>query len=207
MSTDNMQMFATRGYAVLLPNAPQHLGTPMTDLMKTVIPGVDKAVELGIADPEKIGVMGISYGGYSTLALIVQTTRFKAAVMINGYGDLLGHYGQLKSDGTSYGLPNMETGQGLMGGTPWEYRSRYVENSPIFYLDKVQTPILIISATEDSAVSDFLGDQVFVALRRLGKEAAYAKYIGEDHGPLYWSYANQVDYLNRITQWFDEHLK
>ena len=59
----NMQLFATRGYAVLLPDAPLHLGTPMFDLAKTVLPGVDKAIELGIADPNRLGVMGHSFGG------------------------------------------------------------------------------------------------------------------------------------------------
>ena len=77
----NMQLLATRGYAVLLPDSPQHDGgSPMADLAKTVLPGVNKVIEMGIADPERLGVMGHSGGGYSTLALIVQTKRFKGAV-------------------------------------------------------------------------------------------------------------------------------
>lgn len=203
----NGQMFATRGYVVLQPDAPQSEGTPMVDLMKTIMPGVDKAVDLGIADPDRIGVMGQSYGGYSVFSLIVQTTRFKAAAAVSGVADLVGLYGQMSPDGATYGQPGLEHGQFLLGGSPWSHRNLYIENSPIFYLDRVNTPILIIHGSEDSASSVFHGDEEFVDLRRLGKEVSYAKYMGEDHAPGNWSYANQIDFLNRIVEWFDGHLK
>jgi len=81
--TDNMQLFATRGYAVAVTDAPQQLATPMVDLAKTILPGVDKVIEMGIADADRIGVWGHSYGGYSAFSLIVQTQRFKAAVAVS----------------------------------------------------------------------------------------------------------------------------
>lgn len=202
----NLQLLATRGYAILLPDAPQNLGTPMADLAKTVLPGINKAVELGIADPERLGVMGVSYGGYSTLALIVQTKRFKAAVMEDGTGDLMAAFGTMRKDGSAFGTSITEQGQGLIGGTPWEYRDRYIENSPIFYLDKIETPLLIVHGGEDPTVPPYLGDEVYVGLRRLGKEATYAKYEGEGHEPNFWSYANQLDFCKRVITWFDKHL-
>ncbi|MGC2370731.1 MAG: prolyl oligopeptidase family serine peptidase, partial [Candidatus Sulfotelmatobacter sp.] len=97
--------------------------------------------------------------------------------------------------------------QGLMGGTPWEFRDRYIENSPIFYFDRVDTPLLIIHGSSDDAVESFLGDEVFVALRRLGKQVEYAKYAGEGHDPAAWRYSNQVDFSNRIIDWFDKWLR
>jgi len=203
----NMQLFATRGYAVLLPDAPLKLATPMSDLAKTVLPGVDKVIELGIADPDRLGVLGHSYGGYSALSLIVQTKRFKAAMAADGYADQVGAYGQMAKDGTAFGISSAEQGQGLMGGTPWEFRSRYIENSPIAYLDRVETPLLIVHGTEDTTVRPHLSDQVFVGLRRLGKEVVYVKYVGEGHSPLYWNYANQLDYTRRMVDWFEQHLK
>jgi dipeptidyl aminopeptidase/acylaminoacyl peptidase len=109
--------------------------------------------------------------------------------------------------GDAFGVANLEQGQGLMGGTPWEYRDRYIENSPIFFLDRVETPLLIVHGKEDTAVASFLGDEVFVGLRRLGKEVEYAKYKGEGHSPIYWSYANQLDFCNRMIGWFDKYLK
>jgi dipeptidyl aminopeptidase/acylaminoacyl peptidase len=201
----NLQLLATRGFAVLFPDVPLRVGTPMQDLTKTVLPGVDKIVELGIADSQRIGVMGWSYGGYSTLALIVQTTRFKAAVMGAGLGNLFSMYGQMSKQGTSWAIAWAEEGQGRMGGSPWEFRERYIENSPIFYLDRVQTPLLIVHGTLDRGNSSYLSDEIFVGLRRLGKEVTYAKYEGEGHGIL--AFANQTDWCNRVIAWFDQHLK
>ena len=203
----NLQLLATRGYAVLLPDAPQHPGTPMVDLAKTVLPGVDKIIDMGIADPDRLGVMGHSYGGYSVLSLIVQTKRFRAALEADGLGDLISAYGQMQRDGTSFQTSITEQGQGLMGGTPWQFRERYIENSPLFYFDRVETPLLIVHGAKDEAVAPFLGDQVFVALRRLGKEVEYAKYEDEDHSPTVWSYSNQMDFCNRMIEWFDRHLR
>ena len=204
----NMQLLATRGYAVLLPDAPQQLGTPMLDLAKTVLPGVNRAIELGIADPDRLAVMGHSYGGYSTLCLIVQTGRFKTAISIAGDSDLFGSYAEMQENASAYGVAIAEHGQGAMGGTPWERRERFIENSPFFYFDRIQTPLLIIQGSTDTAVAPFLSDQIFVALRRLGKEAAYAKYEGEGHSPAQeWSYEHQVDLSYRMIRWLDEHLK
>jgi dipeptidyl aminopeptidase/acylaminoacyl peptidase len=203
----NGQLLSTRQYAVLCADSLQKEGTPMLDLAKSVLPAVNKVVEMGIADSEKMGVMGQSYGGYSTLSVIVQTKRFKAAVMSDGTGDLIGEYGEMGKDGSAFGVSLLEQGQGLMGGTPWEFRDRYIENSPMFYLDRVETPLLIIHGAEDSSVASFLGDQVFVGMRRLGKEVEYAKYQGEGHSALYWTYANQMDCIKRVIEWFDRYLK
>jgi len=203
----NMQLFATRDYAVLTPDSPQQLGTPMIDLAKTVLPAVSKIIEMGIADPDRLGVMGHSNGGYSTLGLIVQTTRFKAALEADGMADLLGEYGEMDSSGTAFGTSNLERGQDALGGTPWEVRERYIENSPVFYLDRVETPLMIVHGSKDTAVAQFLGDEIFVDLRRLGKEVEYAKYQGEEHSPNYWSFANQVDFCDRMVAWFDRFLK
>jgi dipeptidyl aminopeptidase/acylaminoacyl peptidase len=204
---ENLQVFASRGYAVLLADSRLHVGTPVLDLLKTVMPGVDRMVELGVADPARIGVMGHSYGGYSALALLTHSRRFKAAVVRAGIGDLIGAYGGLSPTGTNYLLPWAEQGQGRMGGTPWEVRERYIENSPIFYLDGVEAPVLLIHGAADHGVPPFLADQVFSGLRRLGKRVEYARYAGESHSEEGWSLPNQVDYLTRVVAWFDRYLK
>lgn len=200
----NPQLFATRGYAFFAPDAPQKLGTPMLDLAKTVLPGINKVIEMGIADPERLGIMGHSYGGYSTLALLVQTRRFKAAMEADGMADLIGEYGEMEKDGTVFGTSS-ETGQQLLGGSPWQVRDRYIENSPIFSFDRLDTPLLILHGGDDRAVAPFLGDEIFVALRRLGKVVTYAKYEGESHVPS--AYENQLDIGNRIIEWFGRYLK
>jgi len=204
---ENLQILATRGYAALLPDTPMHGNNPMSDLLKTVIPAVDRAVELGIADPDRLGVMGHSYGGYSTLSLIVQTTRFKAAVDSAGPGDLISDYAIMDEKGSSWAIGWAETGQGRMGGTPWQFRDRYIENSPFYYLDRVQTPLLIIQGGLDKTVPREQADAVFVAMRRLNKEVTYANYAGEEHWEGTWGMPNVQDYWNRVLDWFDKHLQ
>jgi dipeptidyl aminopeptidase/acylaminoacyl peptidase len=167
------------------------------------MPGVDRAVDLGIADPERLGVMGHSYGGYSTLSLIVQTTRFKAAVDSAGPANLVSFYGVMHKSGGAGGIGWSETGQGGMIDTPWQVRDRYIENSPLFYLDRVETPLLIVQGTLDLITPQ--SDEVFVALRRLGKEVVYAKYAGEDH----WEVRGALPtrrLLEQVIGWFDAHL-
>jgi ELWxxDGT repeat protein len=203
----NMQLLATRGYAILLPDIPLGVGSPMRDMAKAVLPGVNKVIDMGIADPARLGVMGHSFGGYSTLSLIVETTRFKAAIAASGFADLIGNYGAMRRDGTAFGISIEEQGPGSLGGPPWEVRDRYIANSPVFYFDRIETPLLIVQGTEDTVVASFLGDEVFVDLRRLGKQVEYVRYEGEGHSPLNWKYTNQVDFCNRVIAWFDVHLK
>lgn len=203
----NAVLLATRGFVVFMPDAPQHLGTPMLDLAKTVLPGINKVVEMGIADPKRLGLIGHSYGGYSVLSLLVQTPRFAAAVASAGTGNLISAYGQMNAQGAAFQTSIAEHGQGLMGMPPWEARDRYVENSPFFYLNRIETPLLIAHGGADTTVASFLSDETFVGMRRLGKETVYVKYPGEGHSPLSWSYANRLDFCSRVIAWFERYLK
>jgi dipeptidyl aminopeptidase/acylaminoacyl peptidase len=198
----NMQLLSSRGYAVLLPDSPLGIGTPAEDLAKTVLPAIDKTIDIGIADPDRLGIMGLSYGGYSTLALLVQTTRFKAAVMDVGSGNLSSAYGVMLKSGAPFGVNWAEEGQGRMGGPPWQFPERYIQNSPVFYLDKVHTPVLINQGGMD--LSPFQSDEIFVGLRRLGKKVEYVRYEYEGHG--IELYSNRIDYWNRVIAWFGSHL-
>jgi dipeptidyl aminopeptidase/acylaminoacyl peptidase len=200
----NLQLLATRGYAVLLPDVREEREYGMSSIAKSVMPGITKLVELGIVDPERIGIMGHSGGGYATLALLVETDRFKAALEASGFADYIGMYGQMDRDGIAW--PADEIGRSL-GGPPWQFPFSYLSNSPIFYLDRIKTPLLIVHGTEDEAVSSSLGNQLFVGMRSLGKEVQYAQYDGESHVLRDWSYANQVDLCRRMLGWFESHLK
>jgi dipeptidyl aminopeptidase/acylaminoacyl peptidase len=202
---DDLQILATRGYAVLLPDMPQGMATPMADLAKDALPGIDKVVEMGIADANKIGVMGASYGGYATLALIVQSHRFKAAVAGAVVSDLVSYYLSMDKSGTTWTIGWSEKGQGKMLGTPWEHWDRYIENSPIRHLDRIQTPLLLVEGKLDWRPPS-QSEEVFVGLRRLRKEVVLVRYGGEEHWPGAFSQANLIDYWNRVLQWFDGHL-
>lgn len=201
----NAQLFATRGYAVLYADAPWKKDEQAISLVKTVLPGVNKVIEMGIGDPERVGVMGHSGGGYSTLSLITQTKRFKAAVEVSGYGDLVGSYGMMRSDGSASLYMTVET---LLGeGGPWQNPRTFVESSPIFHLDRITTPLLILHGSKDGDVASFLGDEMFVDLRKLGKRVEYARYENEAHVPSDWSYADQYDAATRVLAWFDKYLR
>src|SRR5206468_6285999 len=117
------------------------------------------------------------WGGVNgALALIVQTQRFKAAVDVGGMTNLVDLY--LQQGEVSLGRPTsdgMDEIEHYIGGTPWQFRDRYLENSPLFYLDRVVTPLLMMQSGEGGRIPGFSGDQAFIALRKLGKEAEYAK--------------------------------
>src|SRR5260370_7425611 len=91
-----------------------------------------------------------------------------------------------------------------IGGTPWQFRDRYIENSPAFYLDRVVTPLLVVQTAQASSIPAFLGDQTFVALQRLGKEVEYAKY--ESDGDSFNPYPTQLDFCNRLPACFATYL-
>jgi dipeptidyl aminopeptidase/acylaminoacyl peptidase len=198
----NWQLLATRGYAVLQPDSVIHVGTPMQDLVKSILPGINKVIALGVADPARIGVFGHSYGGTNALVLVTQSRRFKAAVCYAGYGDLLSHYGEMFEKGDAMWIEWTEQRGDKMGGTPWAYRDRYIENSPFTYLDRVSTPILMIHGANDHPETSI--EATFVGLRRLGKVATYVRYAGEGH--VIEGYENKIDSTNRILKWFDQYL-
>ena len=202
---DNMQLLATRGFAVLTPDLPVRSESVPTDLLKMVMPGVDRAVELGYADPERLGVMGHSFGGFAVVSLITQTTRFKAAVSCSGFGDLVSSYGHMAANGHAEDVESLEDGYMKLGGPPWVRSQQYIEQSPVFHLDRVGTPLLMLIGSLDYVPPANFGE-VFVGLRRLGKEAEFAIYEGEGHWAGGWGFANAVDYCDRIIDWFDTHI-
>lgn len=194
--TFNMHVLATRGYAVLYPDVPVRTGATMTDVLRAVMPGVDAAIEQGFADPDRLAVMGQSYGSYNTLALITQTTRFKAAVITAAvlHPDLVADY--LRSTGY------YEQGQGNMGGSVWEFPDRYVENSPIYRFDRIETPVLIGQGELDGDLVP--AEAIFTALQRLEKPVEYRLYQGESH--VITGRANVLDFWTRRLEFLEEHL-
>ena len=202
------QLLASRGYAVLMPDTPaKELGVPDARLTTAVLLAVNEAVRLGIADPNRLGVMGHSGGGAAVNRIITETGRFKAAVSAAGTSDAASHFGQLRlwPDGSPdmYGLHNEE---GALGGPPWERPFDYVAASPVFFLDRVETPLLLIYGIEDDAVGVEQGGEMFVGLRRLEKEVTLLRYHGEGHVPTNYSEANRRDLVGRVLAWFDQHL-
>ena len=207
MGEINFQLLATEGYAVLGVDTPLKSHDPMIELSELVLPAVDNVIEMGIADENRLGIMGYSYGGYCTAGLITQTTRFKAAVCGGGVYNLTSYYGELTKQGTSLGIGSAEGGQVRMGGSLWEQRQRYIDNSPLFHLDKVETPILIYCGEGYNGFDYARSGELFSGLRRLKKKATFVWYRGESHLHVRWRPEHRADYWNRIIDWFEKHLK
>ena len=211
--TLNLQILAGQGYLVLIPSIPISRGPsdPFLELLRGVIPAVDRTIELGIADPRRLAVMGHSYGGYGTFGLVTLTNRFHAAIALAGTANLTSSYGTFdpRFRYTDYAYENMfgpihtESGQGRMGGAPWADLWRYLRNSPYFFVDRVQTPIMFIHGDQDY-VPIQQAEEFFVALYRLGKRARFVRYWGEGH--VLQSPANIRDMWGQILKWLDENL-
>lgn len=196
----NMQLLATRGYAVLLIGAEMSPETPMLDIYKSVLPGVQKAIESGVADPQRIGITGASDGGYATYALLVQSHIFKAAVAISGWANIV------TLESYESGRTGLKEGRNIAADA-WRDRDIAIENSPYFYLNRVQAPILIVHGSMDRTVPEPLNAEIFAALKDLGKEAVYVEYAGEGHVVATYNYAHKIDFTNRMIEWFDRFLK
>ena len=203
----NFQLLANRGYAVLAIDISLHTNEPLKEIPGFVRAAVDKAIEIGIADPNRLGIMGYSYGGYGTVGVIAQTPRFKAAVVGGGVYNITSYYNWLDKDGRSSGIGWAEGGQGRMSGSLWEQRQQYIDNSPIFHLDKVETPLLIYCGDGYSGIDFAQSGELFSALRRLNKTATLVRYHNETHNPPTWRPEHRVDAWERIIGWFEKHLK
>jgi dipeptidyl aminopeptidase/acylaminoacyl peptidase len=200
------QIFATRGYAVLLASAvvsPD--GGLLKSITNSVVPAAQKLVEMGIADPDHMGLTGGSFGGYSTAAVITQTQIFKAAVVVCGDVDLISSYGSLDDNGDTTGAW-WATGQFKMHASLWEHPERYIENSPVFYLDKVTTPVLILHGVNDDRVPINQGRELYANLNQLGKEVMLRQYSHEGHY-IGNTPADRADMLYSQIDWFDHYLK
>jgi len=203
-ATFNMQVLATRGFGVLFPDAPVRTGQVASDLMSTVMPGINLAVEQGFADPERIAIMGQSHGAHNVLWMITQTRRFKAAIITGAvtHPDLFAAYSEMGPDGEATATGYYERGQGNMGGTPWQYPERYRDNSPFFVFDRIETPLLIGQGDKDGRL--IASDATFVGLQRLGKRVEYRIYENEGH--VISRKANVLDFWRRRLEFLDEQL-
>ena len=201
----NLHMLTTRGYAVLQPDVPTGKGTILADLMKSVMPAIDRGVELGVVDPDRLAVTGQSAGGYATLGIVAQTTRFRAAIMNAGFGDLTAFYGSMSLEtGEGGWIPWLETLTGGMGAGPWDAPQTYVQNSPVYMLNRIETPMIIQAGGADAGIVPY-SDEVYVGLKRLGKDVTYLRYGGESH--VLAAQSNLVDYWKRVIRFLDAHLK
>ncbi len=198
-------VLAGQGSAVFHPSVNLVIGRPGESWAKGVTAAAKRLIDMGVADPDRLGVHGTSYGGYATVLLLTETDRFKAAINVSGKVDMISFY----TDSERLGVRNThapEKSQDRIGGTLWEYPERYIEHSAIFRLDRVKTPLLTISGDQDPNVPANQSRELYYALRRLGKEVEWVRYVNGGHRPPN-SVAESIDFENRIVAWYDKYLK
>lgn len=197
-------LYASQGYALFLPDVRYINGLPGQSAMRCIMPGIQKIIDMGVADPKAIGLHGHSWGGYQTMYMITQTDLFKAAIAGAAVANMTSAYGGIRY-GT--GLARMfqyEKSQSRLGATLWERRDLYIENSPLFFTDRITTPTLMMFGDDDDAVPWTQGIEMYLAMRRLGKDAIFLQYRKEPHHPR--KYANRYDYAVKMKEYFDHYL-
>ncbi|HEX3743083.1 MAG TPA: prolyl oligopeptidase family serine peptidase [Bryobacteraceae bacterium] len=201
----NISYYVSNGYLVLTPDIVYTVGYPGQSALKCVLPAIQAVVNRGMVDENAIGIQGHSWGGYQIAYMVTQTNRFRAVEAGAPVADMISAY-----DGIRWGTGitrqfQYERTQSRIGGSIWQYPTRFIENSPIFWADRVHTPVLILQNDGDTAVPWYQGIEFFLALRRLGKEVYLFNYNGQPHG--LQNRADQKDYTIRMQQYFDHYLK
>ena len=203
--TINASYYASNGYLVLMPDIVYKIGYPGQSALKCVLPAVQSIVDKGFVDENAIGIQGHSWGGYQIAYMVTQTNRFKAAAPGAVVANMTSAYSGIRWGTGIQRQFQYEHTQSRIGGNLWEYPMRFIENSPVFMADRVQTPLLMIHNDADDAVPWYQGIEYYLALRRLGKEVYMFSYNGEPHGLR--RRPNQKDYTVRLQQYFDHFLK
>ncbi|MEM7509759.1 MAG: prolyl oligopeptidase family serine peptidase, partial [Bacteroidota bacterium] len=203
-STISYAFYASKGYVIFNPDVPYRDGYPGESAYNAVIPGVSALVNEGFIDKDRIGVQGHSWGGYQIAYLVTKTDMFACAEAGAPVVNMISAYGGIRWQTGLSRMFQYEETQSRIGGTIWEYPIRYLENSPIFFLDKINTPVLIMHNDADGHVPWYQGIEFFVSMRRLGKPAWMLNYNDEPHWPL--KLRNRKDFNIRMQQYFDHYL-
>ncbi len=199
------QLLAARGYAVLYPNIRGSVGygekfveTNRGDWgggdFKDVMAGVDWAVARGIADPNRLGIGGWSYGGYMAAWAVTQTTRFKASVSGAPVIDMASEFGT--ENGSAY--------DEWFYGTPYEKLDGFIKSSPMTFVKNVRTPTLLLQGEADTTDPIGQSQQFYRGLKRYGVDSDFIVYPREPHGLR--EEKHLLDRLNRIVAWYDKYL-
>ncbi|WPP50482.1 S9 family peptidase [Catalinimonas niigatensis] len=204
-STINFTFYTSRGYLVFVPDIVYKKGYPGESALNAVVSGTLHVSQQDFVDKERIGLQGHSWGGYQVAYIVTRSNMFRAAEAGAPVVNMTSAYGGIRWGTGMSRMFQYERTQSRIGGSLWEYPLRYIENSPLFFADKIETPLLILHNDEDGAVPWEQGIEFFMALRRLGKPAWMLNYNGEPHWPL--KYQNRKDFARRMQQFFDYYLK
>jgi dienelactone hydrolase len=201
----NISFFVSRGYVVLAPDIHYGTGHPARDAYNHIVSGARALVKKGFIDSTRMGLQGQSWGGIQVALVITMTKLFKAAWAGAPVANMTSAYGGIRWESGVNRQFQYEKSQSRIGATLWEKPNLYIENSPLFNLPKVTTPLVIMSNDADGAVPWYQGIEMFTAMRRLNKKVWMLTYNGEAHNLV--ERRNRKDIQIREQQYFDWLLK
>jgi acetyl esterase/lipase len=200
----NFTRYVSNGYVILMPDIIYDIGYPGPSALKCVIPAVEKVLGMGFIDPKRVGIQGHSWGGYEISYMITQTNMFAAVEAGASVVNMTSAYGGIRwGTGMSRAFQYEKT-QSRIGSALWTRALQFLENSPLFWVERVRTPYLTIHNDEDDAVPWYQGIEFFSALRHLGKEAYMFNFNGEKHGLR--ERENQKYWTVYLDEFFDHYL-
>ncbi len=205
-STINMTYSVSNDYVVFVPDIPYTIGYPGQSAYDAVVSGTKSVTgQFDFIDRANIGVQGQSWGGYQIAWLVTRTDMFKAAMAGAPVSNMISAYGGIRwASGLSRIFQYEET-QSRIGGTIWDETLRYINNSPVFYADRVNTPLLMMHNDNDGAVPWYQGIEFYMSLRRLRQPVWMLNYNDEAHNLT--RRPNMMDLSVRMYQFFDHYLK
>jgi dipeptidyl aminopeptidase/acylaminoacyl peptidase len=205
-STIDYHFYNSNGYVIFNPDIVYEAdGHPGESCFNSVVPGTLAMIAKGYIDEKAIGAQGHSWGGYQDAYLATRTNLFAAIESGAPVVNMFSAYGGIRWGSGLNRSFQYEHGQSRIGGSIWEAPLKYLESSPLFYMNKVNTPILIMANDQDGHVPWYQGIEFFVALKRLGKPTWLLNYTGEPHWPL--KLPNRMDFQTRMFQFFEHYLK
>ena len=204
-STIDYHLYNSNEYVIFNPDIRYVDGYPGESCYNCLMPGITMMIAKGYIDEKGIGAQGHSWGGYQVAYLATRTNLFSAIESGAPVVNMFSAYGGIRWGSGMARSFQYEHTQSRLGATPWSSALRYLENSPLFTMDKVQTPILIMHNDADGHVPWYQGIEYFVAMKRLGKPCWLLNYTGEPHWPMHM--ANRIDFQRRMFQFFNHYLK
>ena len=201
----NIPFFVSRGYIVLAPDIHYQKGYPGKGGFDYVVSGARALAKKGWVDSTRMGIQGQSWGGYQVAHIITRTNLFAAAWAGAPVANMTSAYGGIRWQSGMNRQFQYEKSQSRIGASLWEKPSLYIENSPLFHLKKVSTPLVIMANDNDGAVPWYQGIEMFTAMRRLNKKVWMLNYNGEAHNLV--ERKNRKDIQIRQQQFFDWLLK
>jgi dipeptidyl aminopeptidase/acylaminoacyl peptidase len=201
----NFSFYVSRGYVVFVPDIHYEEGYPGESAMQSVVPGVTEILSRGYVDRDRVGVQGHSWGGYQIAYMVTKTDLFAAAEAGAPVSNMISAYGGIRWGSGLSRMFQYEETQSRIGGSLWDMPMRYIQNSPIFWADRIETPLMMMHNDQDTAVPWEQGIELFVALRRLNKPAWLINYNDAPHWPT--TTARKRDWTRRMQQFFDHYLK